>query len=473
MLFSSFVFLFCFLPFTLIVYFLLKTEYRNFFLLIMSLLFYAWGEPSFVFVMITSIFINYIVGVLLGKTLERSQADKVKPSISKVILAIGIIGNLALLFYFKYYTFLFVQITDFLKLTGLAQADWVIKEVLLPIGISFFTFQGLSYLVDVYRGDAKPQYNFIKLALYIALFPQLIAGPIVRYSPIEEQLSSRSVNLESFSSGLKLFMVGLGKKVLVANTLGAVADQAFAYPVDSVGFWLAWLGIICYSFQIYFDFSGYSDMAIGLGRMFGFTFPLNFNYPYISKSMTEFWRRWHISLSSWFRDYLYISLGGNRVSRQRMYMNLFIVFAATGIWHGANWTFLVWGLWHGLFLIIEKFLNVKNWQWNLWKTAVRRFYVIMVFIIGWVFFRSDTIGYAFQYLQAMFSFDMTVNWKLLEQLNLRTIFFLVVALFASTPIFKSLFERKYLGELVALFLFICSIVFLSDATYNPFLYFRF
>lgn len=468
MLFSSFVFLFIFLPLTLIIYFLLKTEYRNFFLLIASLFFYAWGEPSFVIVMITSIIINYIIGVLLGKSIEKNRKKY-----ATVFLVLGIVGNLALLFYFKYYTFLFTQITDFLKYTGFAQADYVIKEVLLPIGISFFTFQGLSYLVDVYRGGASPQYNFLKLALYISLFPQLIAGPIVRYSPIESQLTNRAVTLESFSSGLKLFMIGLGKKVLIANSLGSVADASFSQPVESIGFWLAWLGIICYSFQIYFDFSGYSDMAIGIGRMFGFTFPINFNYPYISKSMTEFWRRWHISLSSWFKDYVYIPLGGNRVSKRRIYINLFIVFAATGIWHGANWTFLVWGLWHGLFLIIEKFLNVKEWQWNLWKTSLRRFYVILVFIIGWVFFRSDSIDFAMQYLHAMFTFDVSISSKLLELINAKTLIFLLIAIYASTPIFKNIIEKRYFGEVVAFVIFCFSIIFLSDATYNPFLYFRF
>ena len=463
MLFSSFVFILIFLPLVVGVYFILRSELRNLFLLVASLFFYAWGEPKFIVVMLASIIINYTFGVLVNTFRYR------------IVLALGILSNLSVLVYFKYYNFLFIQLQTLLSMTPIGASDWVLVEVLLPIGISFYTFQGISYLVDVYRKTSNAQKNPINLALYIALFPQLIAGPTVRYSTIEAQISNphRKVSLEEFSGGLKLFMIGMAKKVLIANTMAVPADAIFSLPIDQIGFLLAWLGIVTYSFQIYFDFSGYSDMAIGLGRMFGFTFPLNFNYPYMAKSMTDFWRRWHISLSSWFRDYLYIPLGGNRTGKVRNYINLVIVFGATGIWHGASWTFLIWGLWHGLFLVIEKLMDVKNWIYSPVKNFFLHIYVILTFLLGWVFFRSESIKSALLYIKKMFTPRISDLGIFFYYFDNKLIFFILLSVFASTDMFKKYFDKKYLGEIMAFIIFFLSIMFLADSTYNPFLYFRF
>jgi len=472
MVFSSTEFLFLFLPLTLGVYLLLNNRLRNAWLLVMSLVFYAWGEPRFVLVMVASIVINYAAGRGMGEVGEPRLRRK-------LVLAAAVAMNLGLLFWFKYFN-LFAQSANTL-LGALGKPGFVFSEVVLPIGISFFTFQGLSYVIDVYRGSVKPQKNFITLAIYKALFPQLIAGPIVRYHDIAAQLDVRPMELSRFGEGVRRFSLGLGKKVLIANTLGTVADKIFSQPIAGVDTPVAWIGIIAYTLQIYFDFSGYSDMAIGLAKMFGFDFLENFNYPYISKSITEFWRRWHISLSTWFRDYLYIPLGGNRKGTFNTYRNLIIVFAITGFWHGASWTFLLWGLWHGLFLVIER---VTKWTERPTIPAfVKHGYALLVVMIGWVYFRADNLGYASSYLATLFGLGgekplLVYDWAFF--LDAKVCGTLIVACMAATPVFRRLFWNAALPlwfrvlRGAAYVLVLCwSVVVFMSSSYNPFLYFKF
>jgi alginate O-acetyltransferase complex protein AlgI len=343
MLFSSTIFLFVFLPCTLLGYFLIRKELRNAFLLMMSICFYAYGEPKFVFSMLAFILFSYVGGWLVELTRKFSKTKR------RLVLVATLSVNLSLLIFNKYYDF-FIYNVD--SVFGLSIP---LKNIVLPIGISFFTFQGISYIIDLYLGKIPLQKNLLKIALYISLFPQLVAGPIIRYIDIKEQIDSRTVDLERFAYGIKRFIIGLGKKVIIANSFAVWADYFFASNPSSLSVVGAWAGAISYALQIYFDFSGYSDMAIGLGKMFGFHFLENFNYPYISHSIQEFWRRWHISLSTWFKDYIYIPLGGNRSGS--VYINLLIVFSLTGFWHGASWNFIVWGLWHGMFLIAERFFR--------------------------------------------------------------------------------------------------------------------
>ncbi len=344
MLFSSPVFLFGFLPLLLVFYFLCPKSLRNVLLLLASLWFYAWGEPSLVVLMLISTAMNYGLGCWVDVTRERPA--------SKWILAFAVALNLSFLVYYKYAGFLIDSLNSLLAFVGTPSLGR--PEVTLPIGISFYTFQAMSYVIDVYRGQAQAERNPINVALYIALFPQLIAGPIVRYTDVAAQIKVRSIDRDSFAYGIQRFIVGLGKKMLIANSAASVADAAFEIPDNQLSLAVAWLGILCYTVQIYFDFSGYSDMAIGLGRMFGFKFLENFNYPYIAKSVTDFWRRWHISLSTWYRDYLYIPLGGNRCAPWRVSLNLMIVFVLCGLWHGASWNFAIWGIYHGSFLMLER-----------------------------------------------------------------------------------------------------------------------
>ena len=471
MVFSSVTFLFLFLPIVLAGYFLLKIEYRNVFLLFASLLFYAAGEPKFVIVMIASIVINYIMGLIIDYS-NRSKGVLY----CKLTLALAVILNLGILFYFKYLGFFTGM------LNGILGKNFEISNIVLPIGISFFTFQGMSYILDLYFGTVKVQKKFVNLALYIALFPQLIAGPIVRYHDINNQIEERNVTLEKFEHGVRRFIVGLAKKVIIANQLGFVADQIFANnPVENY-LVTAWVGAICYSFQLYFDFSGYSDMAIGLGKMFGFDFLENFNYPYISKSVTEFWRRWHMSLSTWFRDYLYIPLGGNR--RGNTYLNLFIVFLATGLWHGAAWNFILWGLWHGFFLILEKLLKKKHTGSKL-PEFLGWSYTMLIVIFGWVLFRSPDLNFAMEYISVMIGIKepQNVGYTVFWYLNNKIIFIIIVAIFASYP-YKVKFKdsiAKISGTYIEVFstkfallvLLFISIMLVMTSTYNPFIYFRF
>lgn len=472
MVFSSSVFLFVFLPLVLLIYYLLKVEYRNFYLLASSLLFYAWGEPRFVFVIILSILINYLFGIIVHYLQDRSSLWT-----NRIVLLIGVAANCGLLFYFKYFDFF---ISSFNSVTGF---NLPLQQIILPIGISFFTFQGLSYVIDIYTKKITVQTNLLKFALFKSFFPQMIAGPIVRYVDVKDQIDNRNTTVDDFAYGIRRFVIGLGKKVIIANTLGEVADNIFNLPYYENTMATAWVGALCYAFQIYFDFSGYSDMAIGLARMFGFKFRENFDFPYISRSITEFWRRWHISLSSWFRDYLYIPLGGNR--RGNVYVNLFIVFLVTGLWHGAAWNFVIWGLWHGLFILIERVMRNSKCTIKM-PSYIGWLYTSLVVIIGWVFFRASDLGHAVNYLGIMFGFrsPYNVGFSVWYYLDPMVITILIIACIASIPITK--YIRDNVGHyeehsglslfiqnaFVGLLLVLC-MMFLATNTYNPFIYFRF
>ena len=461
MVFSTPIFLFLFLPAVLVLNYIIPKKYiaaKNVVLLIASLFFYAWGEPKNVLLMLLSIAVNYVCGLLLGKF----DSDEKK---RKVVLWASVVFNLGLLFFFKYFSFV----------TG-----GIFPAIKLPIGISFFTFQIMSYTIDVYRRSVEPQKNLVKLALYISLFPQLIAGPIVRYIDVEKQLTYRECTAEKTARGMIRFSMGLAKKVIVSNTVAAICDGIFG-STNTVPAFAAWVGVICYALQIYFDFSGYSDMAIGMGHMLGFDFLENFNYPYVSCSVQEFWRRWHISLSSWFRDYLYIPLGGNRRGKVRTYINLIIVFACTGLWHGASFSFIVWGLWHGLFLVIER-LGFKKVLDKLPK-FIGWIYTMLVVLVGWVFFRADTLPAAMKYLGEMFSFTGGVSNGMAQFDNLSFII-TVIAIVLCTPVYqlvKGKLEKTEVGKkaafvigaVLATGLFILSVIFLTGSGYNPFIYFRF
>ena len=464
--FSSTVFLFLFLPLVLVVYYqpwFTSRTFRNRFLLFASLLFYAWGEPVFVALMVLSIVVGWFVGRHVGASTGYDKARR------KRWLIAGVAFHVGLLFVFKYLTFAAAQVGLLLG------TDTSAIHIALPIGISFFTFQLLSYLFDIYYGKAEAQQSVWNVGLYIALFPQLIAGPIVRYDTIEQQIEHRKENLTDFADGMMRFIYGLGKKVLIANYIAQIADNIFDAGVP-LSVTTAWLGAIAYTLQIYFDFSGYSDMAIGLGKMFGFRFPENFNYPYVSKSATEFWRRWHISLGSWFRDYVYIPLGGNRVPRPRWIWNLFVVWALTGIWHGANWTFLLWGLWYFVLLLVEKLTKFPD---KLGPLA--HVYALFVIVLGWTVFRSPDLVHATSYLGMMFGagsaglFDSTA-WYYIW--NGRTIW--AAALVLSLPVVPYVQKRfaetavTRVGEpVMATGIFLLSLVVTISSTYNPFIYFNF
>lgn len=467
MLFSSTTFVFLFLPIVSATYFLARKEIRNNLLLLASLFFYAWGEPRYLLIMLITILINYIG----ANYISRSKNDRHR----KIILVLSIIADLSCLFYFKYFNF-FIE-----NLNNITHLNLHFIDVVMPIGISFYTFQAMSYLIDVYKRDVKAQKSIYNLALYITLFPQLIAGPIVKYHDVEEQISNRESTFEKVSYGIKRFIIGLSKKMIIANTLGVIADQIFSAPSESFDTLTAWLGAITYSLQLFYDFSGYSDMAIGLGSIFGFKFLENFNYPYISKSITEFWRRWHISLSTWFKEYLYIPLGGNRVSKNRTYLNLLIVFFATGFWHGAAWNFIFWGLWHGFFIVLEK---ITGWHKvetkNIFHLCLKHLYASFVFIIGWVMFRAENMTYAFHYIQNMFGLTKIAKLQHINGLDVQSGVVLVVALVCATPIFHKMldipYKHKILRGLVNIWLMILFVITLSiiaNATYNPFIYFRF
>jgi alginate O-acetyltransferase complex protein AlgI len=469
MVFSTSIFLFFFLPLVIAGYYLLKGSYRLYFLLLASLFFYAWGEPKYIFVMLLSIAINYVCGLCIHIFCNR------RPFIAKISLILSIAGNLGLLFYFKYLNFTLDSINRFFN------TDFIYHQIVLPIGISFFIFQGMSYVIDLYRQQVDVQKNPFKLAFYISFFPQLMAGPIVRYIDIKDQLYKREESVEKFVDGAKRFVIGLAKKVIIANNLGYVADLVFANPAVENTAAIAWLGVICYTFQIYFDFSGYSDMAIGLGKIFGFQFRENFNYPYISKTITEFWRRWHISLSSWFRDYVYIPLGGNR--RGNVYVNLFIVFILTGFWHGASFSFLIWGLWHGISLIIERLLGMREAK-NKKIVPLRYLFTILIVVTGWVFFRSPDLRYALSYLGIMFGIVQpeNVGFTIWYYLNPKVIIILCLAAIASAPVLKlaggffnvqNTVALKTITSVLILVLCFISIMFVTVSTYNPFIYFRF
>ncbi len=469
MLFPGEVFLFIFLPAVLLIYYILlrKTKtLKNVFLLAASLFFYAWGEPEHVGLMVAVILCNYLFGVLI----DMVKSQKIP---SRLLLILTVITDLGILGWFKYSTFAALQINRFLH-TSLP-----VPAVALPIGISFFTFQAMSYVFDVYRGHGTVQKNPLLVGLYISLFPQLIAGPIVRYETIAEQIEHRKENFADFSAGVTRFCIGLGKKVLIANNMAVVADNVFSLLINDVFYTstaMAWLGAVSYTFQIFFDFSGYSDMAIGLGQMFGFHFEENFNYPYISGTVSEFWRRWHISLQTWFRDYVYFPLGGSRVSKPRLILNLFIVWALTGVWHGANWTFIAWGILYFVLLTFEKLtgLNKKNYRWG-------HIYTMFFVILGWVIFRSANLGDAVLYIKAMFGIGTTgfVDRAFPAYLKQNGVYYLA-ALICSVPIIPRLEKKletcrlwQYARTVFILMLFILSVSYICNNSYNPFIYFNF
>lgn len=466
MVFSSTIFLCVYLPLVILGYYICPKRGRNLFLLIVSLVFYAWGEPKYVFLMIFSIIINYVFGLLMDK--HRANEKRLK-----LLLVLSVVIDLGLLSFFKY--------TDFIitNLNSAFSAGFDLLNIALPIGISFYTFQAMSYTIDVYRDDVRVQRNLIDFGMYITMFPQLIAGPIVRYSDVEEQLHERSVTAQDFSEGIMRFVVGLGKKVLLANQMGAVWSGIYALGGD-VSALMAWIGAIAYTFQIYFDFSGYSDMAIGLGRMFGFRFPENFNYPYQSVSITDFWRRWHITLSTWFREYLYIPLGGNRRGFARQTLNLLIVWSLTGFWHGAGWNFIMWGLYYFAILFIEKLFMLR-----VLKKLPKFFghvYALLLIVIGWVIFASDDVSILLPYLGSMFGANGALGGMDIYTLGSRAVLMLICCI-ASTRLPKRLFvsATDAMGEklgftvksVFTIVLLALSVVFLIGDSYNPFLYFRF
>lgn len=468
MLFSSIVFLFTFLPAVVILYYLLPVRFRNVILLLASLVFYAWGEPVYLFLMLLSILFNYFSGLDIARNLQDKRA-------AKRSLVFNLIINLAVLGFFKYEGF----VLD--TLNGILPVHISYHALPLPIGISFYTFQILSYIIDVYRGNVKVQTNLPNFALYVTMFPQLIAGPIVQYADVDEQLASREVSRTKFGEGSMYFIRGLAKKVLLANTSGMIFTEVSGLAKGNIAVMTAWLGAFAYMFQIYFDFSGYSDMAIGLGKMFGFEFNMNFNYPYVSKSITEFWRRWHISLSSWFRDYVYIPLGGNRVSKIKHIRNLLIVWFLTGLWHGAAWNFVAWGLYYGVILIIEKYLLSP--VLDRLPDVVRHIYSIVLVVIGWVLFFSSSFGQAADYIRVMFGAGAHgfTDRESMYLLTSNLILWLIL-IFGSTPLVHFRYEhmlrtKKWnttiINSVVYAALFIVCIAYLVTETYNPFLYFRF
>jgi alginate O-acetyltransferase complex protein AlgI len=469
MVFSSLTFLFAFLPLTLLLYYLAPKSVRNVVLLAASLFFYSWGEGLYVLLMLWTLALNYAGGLLIDRLRGRPG--------ERAVLTLFVALNLALLAVFKYANFIVDNLNVALEAGGLSPLE--LDPVHLPIGISFFTFQALSYLVDVYRRQAPVQRNPLNIALYVSMFPQLIAGPIVRYHDVAKQILERTFRSEDFAYGVRRFVIGLGKKVLIANVVGRVADQAFDQAPGTLSAPVAWLGVVCYAFQIYFDFSGYSDMAIGLGRMFGFRFLENFRYPYIASSIQEFWRRWHISLSSWFRDYLYIPLGGNRKGSLRVYLNLVTVFFLCGLWHGASWNFVIWGLIHGLFLVSER-LGLTRLLGRA-PLPVRHMYALLVVLVGWVFFRATTLPEAVAYLGSMFGAAANDPLPLAAFVNGEVLLALAIAIPASLPI-VSLGER-WSARSPAVFsvarltyvavVFSLSVMYLTADTYNPFIYFRF
>lgn len=482
MLFSSPVFLFLFLPVVLLLYFLVWKKLRNYLLLVASLVFFAWGGVSYTALLLISITFNYLFGLGIGKNPGSRQ--------SRNFLAAGVIVNVLFLGVFKYADF----VVDNLNLLSpvLKFKPFGDPGLVLPIGISFYTFHALSYLIDVYRKITVSQRNPFHLGLYITFFPQLIAGPILRYHDIAPQILSRTINSTSFAYGIRRFIIGLGKKVILANNMGFVADTIFGTQAHQLTTPLAWIGLITYALQIYFDFSGYSDMAIGLGKMFGFTFMENFNYPYISRSIKEFWRRWHISLSTWFRDYLYVPLGGNRKSKWRTYFNLILVFFITGLWHGASWTFVIWGFIHGIFLIIER-ITENRFPAKLW-IPIQHIYTLFVVLMAWVLFRADTISYAWNYYSALFGItnaetDMMMFSKFM---NKEFYLFFIISILSASGLFVkahsyfvtkmqksekySLIATESFRMVEAVFLtgiFIACSVYLITSTYNPFIYYRF
>ncbi len=480
MLFTEPTFLFVFLPVLLGIYFASGLGLRNWILLVASVIFYARGAGAFTWLVLVSIAFNYLAALAIARHQGTSTARRV---------LIGTVGvNLLVLAVFKYAGFAVGNLN--VLMAAIDVEPFAVPEVLLPIGISFFTFHAISYAVDVYRRDASAQKRPVEAALYLLVFPQLIAGPIIRYRQIAAQLPSRLHTTSDFAYGIRRFVIGLSKKMLIANTLAGPADQIFAMAPAEVTLAHAWIAVVCYTLQIYFDFSGYSDMAIGLGRMFGFHFPENFAYPYVASSVQDFWRRWHISLSAWFRDYLYIPLGGNRASTSRTYVNLLLVFFLCGLWHGASWTFVVWGLFHGVFLVIER-VGLARWL-DAVPPPVRHAYLLLVVMVGWVFFRADTLAGAISMIGAMVGLGGTApavyapGWYL----NREVLLALVAGIIGSTPVLprtaawwartgtedgwpRLAWAPSLVGIVALVGLLTASLTLSAAQTYNPFIYFRF
>lgn len=463
MLFNSPIFLFIFLPALLAIYYLIpnNTRLKNNILLIASLFFYAWGEPFFVFVLVLSIIFNWFMAIKI----EKAQPDSLH---KKYILFATIIPNILLIFIFKYLDFTINSINDIFS------SGFKVYDIALPIGISFFTFQSLSYITDVYNMKSEAKSNLLDVGLYISIFPQLIAGPIVRYETISKEIDKRKVSCTSFAKGIERFVIGLAKKVLIANNVAIVADNIFNYETGNLSLPTAWIGAIAYTLQIYFDFSGYSDMAIGLGKMFGFNFPENFKYPYISLSISEFWRRWHISLGTWFRDYVYIPLGGNRHGIYRTVINLFTVWFLTGLWHGANYTFIVWGLYFFVLIAFEKIVKYEN----LNIKPIRFIITILLIIIGWVIFRSPNIESALHYIKTMFTGNLVTDFSFISLLNEHYIS-IIIASIISCPVlsnkntYKFIAKYRFLKLIFLIVLFLISVCYITKGAYSPFIYFNF
>lgn len=470
MVFSSLVFIFVFLPITLFIYYLSPKKLKNLVLLISSLIFYAWGEPIYIFLMIFTTVFSYVSAILINKY-------KSKKTSSLAIFILSVAVNLSVLCFFKYYGFFIDNINNLFSM------NIKFKKLPLPVGISFYTFQTLSYIIDVYLKKVPVQKNIISFSTYVTMFPQLVAGPIVKYGDINKQLENRKENLDKFGEGVSYFIRGLSKKVLLANNIGLLWSNVKALSPDKISVFSAWLGILAFTFQIYFDFSGYSDMAIGLGKFFGFDLMENFNYPYISKSVTEFWRRWHISLGSWFREYVYIPLGGNKKGALKQYRNLFIVWFLTGFWHGANWNFIIWGLYFGILITLEKIFVLK-WLDKL-PNFISHVYALIIIIVGWAIFEFENTSVLFSFIKTMFGMGSNTFIDNQSIYYLYTnLFLFILAIIFSTPLPKKLFEKlicnvkfKPYAKLIVptiylILIFLCT-TYLVNETYNPFLYFKF
>lgn len=476
MVFSSSIFLVYFLPIFLLVYFIADARFKNPILLIASVLFYAWGAPKFIFAILATTTLDFY----LVKILYNSQTEKKR----KLFLILSLTLNVGMLFYFKYCNFFIENFNAALSAAGAHEITWT--KVILPIGISFYTFESLTYVVDVYRKLHKPLNNFWQYQMYILLFPKLIAGPIIRYHEISDQIEDRTINdtIDNKISGFLRFTIGLGKKVLIANVMAAKADEVFALQDADLNAASAWIGMLAYTFQIYFDFSGYSDMAIGIGKMIGFKFPENFDNPYTSQSITEFWRRWHMTLGNWMRNYLYIPLGGNKVkSKFRLYFNLWLVFLASGFWHGAAWTFIIWGIYHGLFLVLERaFLG--NVLKKIGKIPATLFTFLLV-AIGWVFFRADDVSKAITFLKKLFQFESKTPYLFWDHKFIIMMFVaILLAFFTSFKLGEKTQRVFYSSDelgvaktisftVLSCLLFIVSLAAITSSNFNPFIYFRF
>ena len=458
MVFSSILFIFRFLPIAMILYFLTPNKYKNLTLLLISLMFYSWGEPKYFLIMVASIFVDYFI----SRGIEKSRNNK---KVSIALLSISIVFNLGILFFFKYFNFFLENVNNILGLS----LKYV--KITLPLGISFYTFQTMSYTIDVFLGKVKAEKNIINFGAFVCLFPQLIAGPIVKYTDINVELKHRKIDMKQIQDGIELFILGLGSKVLIANNIGAFWSEIEGKGFAGVGTVIAWISVLAFAFQIYFDFSGYSLMAIGLGKILGFNFPRNFNYPYISKSITEFWRRWHITLGSWFKEYVYIPLGGNRVGRLRLYINLFIVWFLTGFWHGASYNFILWGLYFFILISIEKAVLLKFLEKH---KIISHIYSIFFILLGWAIFAVVDLGQLKILLKEMFSISKNNQWMYYVR-NYGITF--IIATVLSTPIVKNIYNKviksDILNTFILMIIFLLCIAYLVDATYNPFLYFRF